>query len=341
MAVSMPQVESPATALTVHGGRVEVAMAHFPGALTPWVDLSTGINPVAYPVEALARSDPFALPSPARLALLENAAASKFELSAGAIAAVPGSEIGLRLLPALGMSGPFHVVTPTYGTHAEALAPAMALPFADLLARASGGGTMLLANPNNPDGRITPPTELRSLAALLGERDGWLIVDEAFADVVPETSILPHLQTSDRILVLRSFGKFYGLAGVRLGFVCGPAAMVGQVRARLGAWPISSAAIEIGIAAYRDLAWRDAARTRIKETCAALDRVLRAHGLEPQGACPLFRMVETPNALRIFERLGQAGILVRPFADALQRLRFGLPRDDAALARLDQALGNR
>ncbi len=330
------------SALMVHGGQLDAASLRFPGATQPWLDLSTGINPIPYPSDALASADPCALPSKFALAALEAAAADAFGMSMGAVAALPGTEVGLRMLATVGLPEPAYRLAPAYGTYESAMPTATSVAIEDLALRvADDAATILLANPNNPDGRILPPTALLGMARTLCERGGWLVVDEAFADTVPAWSILPCLEDADRIIVFRSFGKFYGLAGVRLGFVCGPEAMVERFRDRLGAWPVSSAAIAIGTAAYRDRRWQAKTRTQLTQAAANLDAVLRRHGLEPRGDCPLFRLVETQDCAEIFERLGRAGILTRPFAYAPRWLRLGLPCDAAALDRLDRALGDR
>ncbi|MBW6526107.1 aminotransferase class I/II-fold pyridoxal phosphate-dependent enzyme [Sphingomonas sp. RHCKR7] len=331
----------PAGALTYHGGRADAAARLYPDAPAPWLDLSTGINPFAWeggdvPLAALR-----ALPSPAELAELHRAAAAAFEARDAAITALPGSEIGLHALAGLGLPRPWHVVAPSYRTHAAALPGAATIEAAVAEAVARGGGTLLLANPNNPDGRCWPAARLLELARAIGERGGVLVIDEAFADAVPGASALPYLARDDRVLVFRSFGKFFGLAGVRLGFALGGAELVGALAARLGSWPVSTAALRIGTAAYRDAAWIAATRERLAAAAASLDGVLTAHGLVPLGACPLFRLVEHVDAPLLFERLARAGILVRPFDESPARLRLGLPGDAAALARLDAALRDR
>ncbi|WP_010184948.1 aminotransferase class I/II-fold pyridoxal phosphate-dependent enzyme [Sphingomonas sp. PAMC 26605] len=337
MAFGMPQVESQAvSALTIHGGRIDAAAARYPDAPRPWLDLSTGINPNGYDSAALMTADAYALPSPSRLVALEEAAAAAFGMTCGAIAALPGTEIGLRLLATMDLPRPARVVAPSYGSHAAALPDATSVA-CDALADADWRSA-LLANPNNPDGRLVAPETLLALARSRAG-DAWLVIDEAFADCVAGTSVLPLLHADDRVLVFRSFGKFYGLAGVRLGFVCGPEAIVARYRERLGSWPVSSAAIELGIAAYRDIAWQDATRRDLVTAASALDAVLRRHRLVPQGDCPLFRLIATPAAPTLFKRLAAAGILTRPFDYAPDWLRIGLPDDADALARLDRALG--
>lgn len=331
----------PAAALTYHGGRPDAAARLYPDAPTPWLDLSTGINPVAWEGAEVPLAALRALPTPTELSALHHAAAAAFGARDAAITALPGSEVGLRLLAALALPRPWHVVAPSYRTHAAALPGAATIDAEAVDAVARGGGTLLLTNPNNPDGRCWPAARLHALAQALADRGGVLVVDEAFADAVPGASVLPLLARDDRVLVFRSFGKFFGLAGVRLGFAAGGAALVGAVAARLGSWPVSTAALRIGTAAYRDTAWIAATRERLATTVAELDAVLTAHDLTPVGACPLFRQIERDDAPLLFERLARAGILVRPFNEAPARLRIGLPGGAAALARLDAALGDR
>ena len=230
--------------------------------------------------------------------------------------------------------------TPGYGSYRDALPDGEAIAAEALYAAASAGGTILLGNPNNPDGRVHAPETLMSIARRIGERGGWLIVDEAFADAVPGASILPHLTRYDRVLVFRSFGKFYGLAGVRLGFACGHAALVERLRALIGSWPVSALALTVGSAAYRDAGWAKAARLDLRERAARLDTLLGRHGLAASGACPLFRLVTDAGAGTLFDRLGRAGILTRPFEHRADWLRLGLPGDDAAFDRLDRALAD-
>ena len=320
------------TALTHHGGRIDAARALFPNAPAPWLDLSTGINPVAWTRPEGVEVDAAPLPDRSALARLESLAAAHFGVAAERVAAVPGSEMALRLLPLLGVPQPIVAVRPSYGTHgAVASARVDQSALDDWTGRA---GSLLIANPNNPDGVHRSSEQLTRLAAAQGRAGGWLIVDEAFADAMPGSG----LDGGEQIVVLRSFGKFFGLAGVRLGFVIAEPNILARLRALLGDWPVSAHAIAWGGAAYADRAWVAATRIALGERAVALDTVLARHGLTAHGACPLFRMVETPHAAAIFRRLAAAGILVRPFADAPERLRFGVPAAEADLARLDEAL---
>ncbi|WP_010219138.1 aminotransferase class I/II-fold pyridoxal phosphate-dependent enzyme [Sphingomonas sp. PAMC 26621] len=188
---------------------------------------------------------------------------------------------------------------------------------------------LVLASPANPDGRVTDPALLRALAATM-----TVVVDEAYADPAP--ALCPH--ASDRLIVLRSFGKFYGLPGVRLGFVVAGQNLATRLRTLLGDWPVSSAAVAIGTAGYRDDRWRQAQASRIAETGTLLDEVLRDAGLDLIGHAPLFRLIACKAATRLFETLARHAILTRPFADQPDRLRIGLPRGAAGLVRLATAL---
>jgi cobalamin biosynthesis protein CobC len=237
--------------------------------------------------------------------------------------------VGRRLLGVLGCPGPVRYVLPAYRSHR--LPGARPIPIDGLEEEARAGGTILLANPNNPDGRLLAPERLLAAARMLGERGGLLVVDEAFADAVPGASVLPALR-DEPVLVLRSFGKFFGLAGVRLGYACGAGAE--RLRGVLGSWPVSATALAWGAAAYADAPWIAAEPARLLAQAAALDGVLREAGLEPVGACPLFRLVRADGAA-LFGRLAEAGILTRPFAEAPRWLRLGLT---AELDRLRAAL---
>ena len=319
-------------ALRIHGGRIDLAAVHYPDAPRPWLDLSTGINPCAWLTDRFPTVDLHSLPSPAAIADLEAAAAAVFGTTADRVVALPGSELGLRMLAVLDLPSPGRFVVPSYAAHAEAIDGAV--PIARDAIGTVADGTLLLANPNNPDGQRDTPQRLLTI----GRSGAFLIVDEAFADVVPESSLIPLLRPDGRAIVFRSFGKFFGLPGVRLGFMIGPPERVAEMRQRLGSWPISAHAVAYGIAAYRDAEWIAAARVSIVERAERLDMMLARHGFQARGECPLFRLIEDDAAPALFERLAQAGILTRSFDHSTRWLRMGVPGDDDALARLDEAL---
>jgi cobalamin biosynthetic protein CobC len=320
-------------AWTWHGGGLEAAKRHFGDGSGggDWLDLSTGINPHPWPGVADVRIDWQRLPEREASADLEAAAAAHFGCDPRHVCAVPGTEIALRLV-GQHIGGAARHRTPTYRTHAEMIPGAQA---ADL--DESTRGTLIVANPNNPDGHVLAPDRL---LALLDSRtaDEWLLLDEAFADAHPALSLARHIADTRRLVIFRSFGKFFGLAGLRLGFVLGPPTILAPIRSLLGAWPVSAAAIAIGTRAYCDTPWIPAMRVQLETEAAALDTVLSAPGYRPIGACPLFRLIQTPDAAALFERLGRRQILTRPFADRPDWLRIGLPPSAQALDRLALAL---
>lgn len=322
-----------------HGGALESARRHYGGAAEQWIDLSTGISPWPWPGASAIAPDWRRLPEAGALRRLEALAAVHFGADPRHVCAVPGTEIALRLTGRL-LEGPARHIAPGYRTHGEMVAGSRALPRAEPLCDAPGhDDTLIIANPHNPDGRLLPPERIGTLLSGRG-KDRWLIVDEAFADCHPQASVAGAVRDDRRLIVFRSFGKFFGLAGVRLGFVVAPTAFITALRSLIGAWPLSAAALAIGTAAYADRPWIDAARDRLAAAAAALDQRLRVHGLQPVGACPLFRLVESETAPDLFERLARAAILTRPFADRAHWLRIGLPPDEAALDRLDAAIGH-
>jgi cobalamin biosynthetic protein CobC len=315
-----------------HGGRIAAAARRFPHAPTPWLDLSTGISPFAYPLPALPEACFTRLPEPEAEAALLEAAARRYGTTPDRVVAAPGTQILLPMLAGLPPRGVARVLGPTYAEHLQAARDAghdaalVAHP-----AALAGAALATVVNPNNPDGRLLPCAALRDIAA----RTGLLVVDEAFADVAPEgTSMVPH--TSESLVVLRSFGKFHGLGGLRLGFAIAGPALTSRLRARLGPWAVSGPAIAIGRAALADDAWAAAVRARLDHAAHALDAVLAARGLHVLGGTSLFRFVAAPPGTA--ERLAQAGILVRGFVERPDRLRIGIPPDAAARARLAAAL---
>ena len=309
----------------VHGGRVEAARAIFGG--DDWIDLSTGIAPWPYRVSADGADR---LPDPAALGALERAAGAAFGVPADRrVVAVPGSDIALRLLAVvLGAVRPA-VVRPGYGGHVAAWPNATATAFDTLERAAADHDLIVLASPGNPDGRTLDRTRVLAVTART-----TLVIDEAYADPATGACDL----TADRLVILRSFGKFYGLPGVRLGFVVASANVADRLRALIGDWPVSTAAIAAGLAAYRDPAFRSAQAGRIAMAGEALDAVLAEAGVTVVGGAPTFRLIACDDADALFRFLAGHAILTRPFADAPGRLRIGLPADTRAVVRLSAAL---
>jgi cobalamin biosynthetic protein CobC len=325
-------------AFTYHGGALEVARRLAPQAPEPWIDLSTGVNPHAYPLPDLEPEAWSRLPETGALAKLEAAAARRYGVAAASVVAGPGSQALIHTLSRILRRGSVGTLGPTYRGFAEAFATAGAhIAEAKRLDDMNRLDVAIAVNPNNPDGRIIPRGDLLALHERLARRGAILIIDEAFADFDPEESLAPMLPASGAV-VLRSFGKAYGLAGLRLGFALASPDIVPSLRAALGSWPVSGPAIAIGIGALADSDWLEAMRDRLGKEKARLDAVLQGAGWRIVGGTRLFRLAAHADARGAFERLLAAGILSRPFADAPDRLRFGIPGDENAWERLAAAL---
>src|SRR5882757_8862453 len=326
-----------------HGGDLTQAMAQYGGTPEMWLDLSTGINPRPWPVSATlpdaswqrlpARADQEALIAAARIA---------YQVPAGVeIAAASGTQALIQWLPYLAAPGAVAILTPTYSEHAAAWAHAghevVAFTAADHLP--DHARHVIIVNPNNPDGRLHDRAALARIAALVRERGGWLVIDEAFADLDPACSAAA-LCGDLPAIILRSFGKFYGLAGLRLGFAIGPPAIIERVAVALGPWPCSGPALAIGRAALLDEEWAGRTRETLKSQAAKLDAVLVAAGFTIVGGTALFRLVRHSDAKARHATLARQHIWCRRFEAADDWLRFGLPGDEAGLDRLAAALAS-
>ena len=325
-------------ALPAHGGDPAAAEARFGRPAAGWLDLSTGINPFAYPVPELAADIWRRLPDLSADLALRKAAATAWGVDDPArIVAGPGTQLLIQLLPLLRPPARVAILGPTYPGHADAWAHAgheiVPCTGLDDIGEAE---VAIVVNPNNPDGRSHAPEALRDAAAAMEERGGLLVVDEAFCDLTPDLSITH--ETSESLVVLRSFGKFFGLAGLRLGLAVCPPNLARLIRESLGPWPVSGPALEIGQIALADADWVAAMRAKLADEATKLDALLTAGGLAVLGGTSLFRLAGAPRAWSLFEHLAKRGILVRPFAEQARWLRFGLPGDEAARKRLAAAL---
>lgn len=320
-----------------HGGRLREAMAAYPEVREPWLDLSTGINPEPWPGARASDRALRSLPDPSALAELETVAGRAFGIpDPRRVVAVGGVDIALRLLALLLGEGEVALAAPIYSGHVEAWTGRKPQMIAAIDDRRGGDADILvLVNPNNPDGRQVGRDALADLAAARSAQGRWTIVDEAFVETTPHLSVAD--LKIERLVVLRSFGKFYGLPGARLGFVICSNILSQQLRVVLGDWPVSADALALGLGAYADQAWRATTAACLAAQARNVDAVLSAAGFGVLGGCDLFRWVEAPDAHRLFAHLCAQGILTRPFAEYPTRLRVGIPSRQN-LERLRQAL---
>ncbi|KQQ32561.1 threonine-phosphate decarboxylase [Rhizobium sp. Leaf306] len=323
-----------------HGGNLAMARALFPWAPEPWIDLSTGINPHSYPHTPIPGNVFARLPEPSSLERLKTVAAEAYRApSAAHIVAGPGTQILLPIIAGLvGATGKAAILSPTYAEHARAatMAGFQVLETDDLdhLATAS---LAVIVNPNNPTGRIVSTDDILALAEIMRAKGGLLVVDEAFMDVSEAQSVASAVGEGG-LIVLRSFGKFYGMAGLRLGFAIGQADLMARIEERLGPWAVSGPALHVACEALADADWQAAMRVRLGTDAARLDAALSAAGIPVFGGTSLFRFIRDRRAQTLFQHLGRHGIITRRFSERPDDLRLGLP-EEKDWSRLEAALG--
>lgn len=317
-----------------HGGDLDRAKARYGAG--DWLDLSTGINAVPFPPPELPPHAWTALPTGDDLVALERAAQAAYATSAPVVA-LAGAQAAIQLVPRLLAPGRARVLGPTYNEHAAALsAMGWQVETVDAPGALAGADLAVVVNPNNPDGRRHRPDDLAALAADVA----LLVVDESFADPEPDVSLLPRLgHDSANLVVLRSFGKFYGLAGVRLGFAVTGAALAERFRALAGPWAVSGPAIASGRAALADRAWQEATTRRLVADARRLDALADAAGWRLVGGTRLFRTYETGDAAAAQDRLARGHVWSRIFPWSKGWMRLGLPGDAAGWRQLEAALG--
>ena len=329
----------------VHGGDIKNAMAlarefgFEAGNLYSWMDLSTGINPRPYPIPQLDPSLWHTLPNQELHEKLIDAVVKYYHApSSDHLLAASGSALLIQLLPTLFAGETVSIVSPTYGDHAEAWARASR--DCTLIEKADdhSEGLLVLTNPNNPDGRKYTADELHGLAETQTRAGSWLIVDEAFADLFPGEKPTTDLVEKFNVIILKSIGKFFGLAGARLGFMIAPHAKINAMKKQLGSWPVSGPALEIGFQALSDVAWQNETRGFLKAQTEAVLEIFKQAHLPVVGDTDLFTLVDQSKKPNLFKELLRAKIYVRSFGYNADWLRIGLPANDEELARLKLAV---
>ncbi|MDX5592659.1 threonine-phosphate decarboxylase CobD [Pseudovibrio sp. SPO723] len=324
-----------------HGGDLSEAIARFGGTEQGWMDLSTGINPHAYPTAGnLAQADWASLPTSKAESDLIAAARRAYEVPSHLVmVAAPGTQALISQLPYLVERTTVAILSPTYAPHEESWASAghtvMKAPSLEHLPQAAR--VAVVVNPNNPTGTLYGSEALLATAQQLKARGGLLIVDEAFADCLEKASLLPHL-TDLPVVVLRSFGKFYGLAGLRLGFMIGSHPLCDAMKERLGTWAVSGPALKIGTAALGDNIWRREMRTKLVAGAQRLEKLVASCGMVREGGTPLFSLISGVDAEALHAHLAAQHIWTRHFDYSKTWLRLGHPASQTHWQRLETAL---
>ncbi len=292
-----------------HGGGLDAARARFGGGAEAWLDLSTGINPQPYPIAHLSARAWTTLPDRNAQAALRAAARQAWSVPDGAeILAAPGVSALIPRLPYLAPRGRVAIPGPTYNEHEAAFR------MAGWTVTAAGGEAIVIVHPNNPDGRLHSKTDADAPLA---------IIDESFCDVTPDASLI-RLAERPGTVVLKSFGKFWGLAGLRLGFAIARPEMIARLAEALGPWPVAGPALAIGTEALGDADWADRTRARLARDAARLDALMAPHGT-CLGGTTLFRLYALPDASAFQSRLAHHRIWSRTFPYSDTWLRLGLP----------------
>ncbi len=326
-----------------HGGNLLEAARRYGRAPDEWLELSTGINPEAYPVPSLPPRVWQQLPQ--QDDGLIDAALDYY--AAPGLLPVAGSQQAIQLLPSLRAPGRVGVLSPSYNEHAyrwqqagHTLVPLRLNSHGDTLEDSIDSlDVLVVVNPNNPTGHRFAPEQLLEWHRRLQARGGWLVVDEAFIDATPEQSLATH---SDRpgLIVLRSIGKFFGLPGLRGGFVLAETGLLAALSERLGPWAVAGPARFIMQTALADDAWHQRMREQLPRASERLVHLLTAYGLPVGGHSALFVWLPISAAYGVHEQLARHGIWSRYFAEAAggPGLRLGLPGEEADWQRLESAL---
>lgn len=319
-----------------HGGNLDAAMRRHGGDAARWIDLSTGINPVPYPVAGLSARAFAALPTQSDMAALRAAAAACYATRAH-VTPVAGAQAAIQAVPHLARAGRARVLAPTYNEHAAALSVSgWAVEGVGCVDALPGADCAVVVNPNNPDGARHDPARLMALAGQVG----LLVVDESFADPEPDLSLAPVMHRApDNLIVLRSFGKFFGLAGLRLGFVLSGATLAARLADLAGPWPVSGPAIEVARQALEDDAWQRRTCARLAQDVGRLDALAMRVDWTLVGGTPLFRTYATSDATASQEHLARHHIWSRVFPYSRHWLRLGLAGEPEQWNRVEAALG--
>ncbi|MCU1723064.1 threonine-phosphate decarboxylase CobD [Pseudomonas sp. 5P_5.1_Bac1] len=319
-----------------HGGRLLRAIAHYGIAREDWLDLSSGIAPWSFPIPEIPLRAWARLPETDDG--LEQAAAEYYGVSH--LLPVAGSQAAIQALPRLRPRGTVGVLSPCYAEHAEGWRRAghhvLELSEEQLAGQLDHLDVLVVVNPNNPTGRLLPADTLLEWHQRLSRHGGWLLVDEAFMDNTPAQSIAAYSER-EGLIVLRSFGKFFGLAGVRLGCVLAEPLLLRALAEELGPWSVSGPTRALAQACFTDLASQRQQTERCAAASARLAALLESAGLKPAGGCDLFQYLRHDQAAAIHDFMARRGILLRLF-DHPPSLRFGLPAEDADWQRLALAL---
>lgn len=295
-----------------HGGGLDAAIKQWGGARSDWLDLSTGINPTPYPLPTFPEHSWTALPDKRAQQALLDAAREFWNVPDSAdILAAPGASSLIARMPMLFERGDVDIPKPTYNEHAAAFT-------AQGWTENEAGSVRVIVHPNNPTGQLWSKTDLTAPA---------MVIDESFCDVTPDSTLISEAGKPGRI-ILKSFGKFWGLAGVRLGFIIAEPTVIAKMRDMIGPWAVSGPALDVATRALSDHAWAAETRARLKTDAARLDALMTNAGAEVEGGCDLFRLYKVQSSQTWRDRFARNKVLTRIFPYSETYIRLGLPPSD-------------
>ncbi|HAO26330.1 MULTISPECIES: threonine-phosphate decarboxylase CobD [unclassified Methylophaga] len=320
-----------------HGGRIQANSKQYGIPVNDWLDLSTGINPHGWPVPEFIPTTLWQRLPEAEDDLIEKA---KAYYQCEHILPMAGSQSAIQLLPRMRPACRVAILSPAYQEYRycwqQAGHAVSELESFELDQLIDHFDVVIVVHPNNPTGETFSSDCLLNWYQRLQKRGGWLIVDEAFIDIAPAHS-LASLPVMNGLIILRSLGKFFGLAGLRVGFVITHPVVLNQLTEKSGPWPIASVSRWIASQALADTDWQKQSRQYLPQYAQRLFDLLTEYDLKPTGGCGLFQWIKTDKASHIHQQLAQQGILCRLF-DAPAALRFGLPASEHEWLRLETAL---
>jgi len=322
-----------------HGGRIKAAARATGIPESQWLDLSTGISPWSWPVPPLPEAVWRRLPEDEDY-LIQRAREWMAVPDSAAVQALAGSQQAIMQLPRLRRHSRVGVPMPGYREHGHAWRAfghsVVELTSSEVGDALPGLDVLVWIHPNNPSGEVLPLETLLEWCAQLASRGGWMVVDEAFVEASEADSLVSYAGRPG-LIVLRSVGKFFGLAGLRGGFMVGPQSLCTAMAEAVGPWALSGPARWVLEQALVDTDWQAVQARRLKRQAWRLGETLRAKGLAFQGGCDLFQTVKHARPRAIQAVLEGQGILVRAF-DEVSWLRFGLPGNEEEMTRLSRAL---
>lgn len=314
-----------------HGGNLDEAAKAYGFASHQMTDLSTGISPTAYEMGLPSSSAYQALPLDSALSALYDAARCAYDMpDDAAICAGAGSQALLGALPymmraQIAKKSVVWCPEPTYNEHRYRWERAgfEVTGAADCPADAK---VIILGQPNNPTGRIWHKDEIATYLEKMRRCGGLLVLDEAFVDAMPEHSSIG-LAGDAPLVILRSVGKFYGLAGLRVGFAVGESGMIAKLADEIGPWPVSQPALLVATKALRDSKWQEAHRANLRQKSDIMAMALAQAGFDIITAMPLFVTISHPRMAEFHHHLAQHGYWSRIYRNDPSMMRLGLLPD--------------